>query len=279
MSARIFFFVALVALLCVPTAQAQPTDIWNNPQAEAEYLALEIRGQLRPDLTLAAQIKSDLAAIRTAYPQYADIRVLPSWMPSETLVGLTDSAFADYTAGTFHGFDPIYADLGVPSSTVHNFSKWLHLKFNQMYHGQRLSELFDPVEGVRYADPNGIIGDGNDIVARANHTYTLSRGSGDCPAGCISHQYFDFTVTNQGVFPGLFAPPPTSGDFNHDGIVNSADYVVLRNSSSNSSQMDEWRGNFGANTGSGNSAIPEPIGSSIIAIAIGCMLLTRRRQQ
>jgi hypothetical protein len=273
---RICVATLLGLLFIISAARAQSVDIWNDPQAEAEYLSLEITGQLRPDLALAGQIKSDLAAIRTVYPQYVDIRVLPSWLPGETLVGLTDSAFADYAAGTFHGFDAIYADLGVPSATVHSLRTWLHLEFNQIYHGQQLSELFDLVEGVRYADPNGIIGDGNDIVARANRTYTLSRGSGDCPAGCISHQYFDFTVTDQGVFPGLFTPPPMSGDFNHDGIVDSADYIVLRNGSGNSSQMDEWRRNFGAVTGS--SAIPEPFGGLLAAIAAGCALLARRRR-
>ena len=278
MSTRTFCCVALVGLLLDSSAQAQIIDIWNNPQAEAEYLSLEVTGQLRPNPALAGQIKSDLAAIRTAYPQYSDIRVLPSWLPGETLIGLTASAFADYTAGTFHGFDSIYADLGTPVSTVSTFGKSVHLDFGQMYHGQRLSDLFDPVDGVRYAEPNGIVGDGNDIVARANRTYTLSRGSGDCPAGCISHENFDFTVTDQGVFRGLIAPTPISGDFNHDGTVDSRDYVSLRNAAGSPNQFDEWRGSFGATSATGGSAIPEPSGVSIVAVALISGALFRGRR-
>jgi hypothetical protein len=131
---------------------------------------------------------------------------------------------------------------------------------------------------VRYAEPNGIIGDGNDIVARANRTYTLSRGWGDCPAGCISREYFDFTVTDQGVFPGLFAPPPVSGDFNQDGVVDGADYVVLRTLAGSQSQFDEWRRNFGKTSASRALAIPEPIGIALVATGLNWGLLIRRRR-
>src|SRR5262245_31708548 len=98
----------LLIVVCAPThalpARAQSLDFRNNPQVEADLLAVEVTGQLRPTPSLSTQIKTDLAAIRSAYPQLADIRVLPSWMPGETLVGLTPDAFASFQAGTFHGF-------------------------------------------------------------------------------------------------------------------------------------------------------------------------------
>jgi hypothetical protein len=271
--------VVSLGLLLAECAVGQSVNL-NDPTIESQYLAVEITGQLRPSSSLANQIKSDLAAIRAAYPQYADIRVLPSWMPGETLVGMTNDAYAQFTAGTFHGFDSIFADLGVPAAYPSNFGKYVRFAFGQVYHGERLSDLFDPVNGVRYAEPNGIFGDGNDIVARSNRTYTLSRGYGDCPAGCIYRQTWDFTVTDQGVFQGLLAAG-SNGDFNNDGSVDGADYVALRLGSASSldaAKYADWRRNFGTTSAGSTSspsgpAVPEPASvvlvTLVLALAVG----------
>jgi hypothetical protein len=260
-------------LACASIACGQHIDV-SQPRAEAEYLSLEITGQLKPSVALADQIQADLAAIRLAYPQYSSIRVRPDWLPGETLIGMTPEAYADFKAGSFHSFDSIYATLGTPTITAHDPGQWLHLQFGQMYHGVRLSDMFDPVTGVRYAEPNGIIGDGDDIVARANRSYTLIHGFGDCPAGCITHQKWDFTVTDHGVFPGL-PPPTTDGDYNEDGVVDSADYVLLRNgwgSLFGQSHYDAWRNHFGGAPASAasisNSLVPEPTSSALLILGL-----------
>jgi hypothetical protein len=267
-----------------PLAMAQRIDL-SDPRVEAEYLSLEISGQLRPPVPLANQIQSDLAAIRTAHPDLADIRVRPSWMPGELLVGLTPAAYSQFEAGTFHGFDSLYAELGTPHATTHDFSQWVHLQFGQVYHGVRLAELFRPISGVRYADPNGIIGDGNDIVAWADRTYALSRGFGDCPAGCIYRESFDFTVTDAGVFPGTIDPSPPGdiGDFNNDGVVDASDYVVWRKgvgSRFNTTHHTQWKSRFGATSASGSAAlgatsVPEPTSAVFLLLAFACVRLRR----
>jgi hypothetical protein len=53
------------------------------------------------------------------------------------------------------------------------------------------------------------------------------------------------------------------GDYNHDGTVDTADYVVWRKSDGLKSGYDLWRANFGQTAGSGsgaitNAAVPEP---------------------
>ncbi len=247
-------YAALVYLCVVPAAFAQRVDL-QNPRTEAEYLSLEISGELRPPVLLADQIQSDVTAIRSAHPDLADIRVLPTWLPGELLVGLTPSAYSEFKAGTFRGFDSLYADLGTPQTRTHDFSQWVHLQFGQVYHGARLAQLFQPVSGVRFADANGIVGDGDDIVAQADRTYTLSRGFGDCPAGCIDRENFHFTVTDEGVFSGTSSPPGDPGDFNNDGKVDAADYVVWRSGAGsrfNTTHYTGWRSNFGAQMGTGN---------------------------
>ena len=63
------------------------------------------------------------------------------------------------------------------------------------------------------------------------------------------------------------------GDFNRDGKVDAADYVVWRKTDGSQVGYDAWRSNFGAGTGaatalsSGVASVPEPV--SIVLVALG----------
>lgn len=59
-----------------------------------------------------------------------------------------------------------------------------------------LSEIPNSYSGV-----NVLIGDGSDIKADIRETsirYRFEYGWGDCPSGCISHHYWDFSVSAEG---------------------------------------------------------------------------------
>lgn len=172
-----------------------------DPRSEAEYLALEIAGTLRPDAGLADQTQADLTAIRPLFPIVANIHVLPSWAPGDVLMKLTPTAYEEYRTNTFHGFDSLLNSLGTPDAVLSSSSLFrsLYLSFGQMYHGVRLAELFRGISGVEYAEPNGLIGDGDDVIVGTDRTYTLSHGFGDCPAGCIYRQSWKFGVSSIGV--------------------------------------------------------------------------------
>lgn len=61
-----------------------------------------------------------------------------------------------------------------------------------------LKNLFKKIDGVIDAAPDGLIGDGNDIIfnyARSNRVYTFILGWGDCLAGCMFSHYWDVAVT------------------------------------------------------------------------------------
>jgi hypothetical protein len=63
---------------------------------------------------------------------------------------------------------------------------------------------------------------------------------------------------------------PLAGDFNNDGVVDAADFVVWRKNSANPGYED-WRANFGRATAedsllAGSAAVPEP--SAAVAVAI-----------
>ncbi|MCA2005244.1 MAG: hypothetical protein LDL01_05540 [Ignavibacterium sp.] len=61
-----------------------------------------------------------------------------------------------------------------------------------------LRNLFKKIDGVIDAAPDGLIGDGNDIVfgyGRSNRLFTFKLGWGDCPAGCMHSHYWEIAVT------------------------------------------------------------------------------------
>jgi len=76
-----------------------------------------------------------------------------------------------------------------------------------------LAHLFDGVAGLRYSEPDGMAGDGNDIRALRGAPILLdySVGYGDCPAGCIARRTYHFAVHADGTVEYLGAsgsPPP-----------------------------------------------------------------------
>jgi hypothetical protein len=66
------------------------------------------------------------------------------------------------------------------------------------------------------------------------------------------------------------------GDFNSDGNVDAADYVMWRKNNGSSMEYDEWVENFGSSSGSGGAA-PEPAALVFVAIAL-CLAVTRRSE-
>ena len=91
------------------------------------------------------------------------------------------------------------------------------------------------------------------------------------------------------------APPPTPGDFNNDGLVDLADYIVWRNNLGitsdmginnagdgqpgvNASDYAVWKSNFGSTGGplSSPAAVPEPMSCGMLALGLICVLTLRR---
>ncbi len=124
--------------------------------------------------------------------------------------------------------------------------------------------------------------------------------------GNISRYAFDGTFLNTFAAPSedgfteptAFVVVPTTpviGDFNNDGIVNAADYVVWRKASPtatlpnddtpgvvDASDYAKWRANFGksapaSGAGLGANVVPEPAGVLLLLIAILAGSMIRNR--
>jgi hypothetical protein len=100
-------------------------------------------------------------------------------------------------------------------------------------------------------------------------------------------------VTDVITYTLAMPPPGTPGDYNNDGAVDAADYVVWRNGgplqnetatpgSVTSEDYDQWRARFGNSAGgsaSGQSAnaAPEPATSLMFVVAVVLVHVRRCR--
>ena len=71
------------------------------------------------------------------------------------------------------------------------------------------------------------------------------------------------------------------GDFNLDGDVDAADYVVWRKTDGSASGYNLWRANFGQSIGNGSERsvmVPEPTAALLLALstALGCLVRRSR---
>jgi hypothetical protein len=89
--------------------------------------------------------------------------------------------------------------------------------------------------------------------------------------------YSNFAVLLEVVAPTLL------GDFNEDGAVDAADYVVWRRSGGSQDGYNAWRANFGRSNGSGSAgaspslaALPEPATFILLIAALGGLTLVPR---
>jgi hypothetical protein len=94
-------------------------------------------------------------------------------------------------------------------------------------------------------------------------------------------------LINRGSLTFEVTPAPIAGDFNQDGAVDAADFVVWRknvNATSEVTGYDHWRGNFGRAAAedsllAGSAAVPEPTAAVavVILLPLVCHRASRRR--
>jgi hypothetical protein len=215
-------------------------------------LSIGPRGNVQGNSTIAAEVRNG----GTVAPG-----VSPSFVPIDTIGTLQING--DYT-------QTAAGDLAIQLASITNFDK-VNIDGHANLDGTLKLSLF-----------------GGFMPAVGNMFQILTATSG------ITGKFdLEFTSLSPGTGPGFIAIYSNSdvvlkfvnflpGDFNHDGTVDVADYVVWRNGLGTTFNQDDynvWRSHFGQSAGSGsgsgatgfasaNAAVPEP--ATMIAAMFAC---------
>ncbi|GAB4453817.1 MAG: hypothetical protein OHK0029_07370 [Armatimonadaceae bacterium] len=161
---------------------------------------------------VAAQRDADLKQIRAKYPNLTEIHARPVAMLNDLLVKVdSDASWTDeWKQGDLAlgetGVDPLLREYRATKVKyifdTQDGAYWYTLTFDQPLNVQKLTEMFRQAGGdVRYAEPNHLAGDGDNIIFRAENgkrIYDFSKGWGDCPAGCIERRHWVVTIETDG---------------------------------------------------------------------------------
>jgi hypothetical protein len=141
--------------------------------------------------------------------------------------------------------------------------------------GYQLQGTPNPISGALYQGPdrNNPSWDNSWVVGRGQ----FGGGVADFFDGRIDEVRISNTALSPSQF--LFAPPGASltGDYNSNGVVDAADYVVWRNTNINGAQgYIDWKTNFGKTGGAGSAAaVPEPASIVLCLLAVIATLSVR----
>ena len=86
-----------------------------------------------------------------------------------------------------------------------------------------------------------------------------------------------FTDGSSGIFTSSIATSSLPGDFNHDGTVDAADFIVWRHNAGSPADYDLWRAHFGESIGGNvatlpeNIVVPEPSSLTLLLVSIAAI--------
>jgi hypothetical protein len=151
-----------------------------------------------------------------------------------------------------------------------------------------------PVDHALYQGDNGY---GADPHPDWSNSWTIGRGQfNGSPADFYQGVIDEVRLSNTALSPTnfLFAPAvdPIAGDYNNNGTVDTADYVVWRDNQNGAATLphdttpgtvttadyDVWKANFGKTLGSGLVSAPEPVSVFLAFTALSLRILIPRHR-
>jgi hypothetical protein len=179
----------------------------------------------------------------------------------------------------------------VSSTDALNGSQWYYAAVVNT--GSTLSLYLDSNDGNGYELQGsvavaGALFQGNPANASWDNSWTIGRGQfGGAPADWFDGIIDEVRLTNSALSPSqfLFAAPDAGivGDYNDDGKVDAADYVIWRKyqgtntalpndpvgGTIGTTQYNNWRANFGDMApGGAATTVPEPLSGVLLALAV-----------
>lgn len=183
------------------TPQASEVELTATPRARTDLEQLAIY----MDRTFLAQqgtydlLVGDLGRLAVEFPHTASVRHRAPYAGDQVLVVPDAATLAQIQAGTYTGWacpnDAYAPEIAVQSSYV-------LLTFPGTFDVPALAAEYAALPGIDSAEPNHLIGGGSTVCATVlsqRFTYfQFDFGSGDCPAGCIEHDYELYLLDDDG---------------------------------------------------------------------------------
>ncbi len=194
------------------------------------------------------------AAVRIFNGKTGHLATITSQAENDFVSGLVSGQFSGFNGAWLGGKDGLGWAVGPETGQAFGYTNWGGVEPNNSgYVYMNIGTTFGGIAPGKWADDSGVQG--------------VPDSSNDPVIG-----YF---VEYEGT--------ALIGDYNHNGIVDAADYVTWRKglgTTYTQSDYDVWRAHFGETAGSGsgaiaNAAVPEP--TSALLLLIGVLAMCSRR--
>ncbi|MBC7805047.1 MAG: hypothetical protein H7145_02740, partial [Akkermansiaceae bacterium] len=155
---------------------------------------------------------TELSAIRKAFPQVNDIAARPEYDLRTVVVAVRAGTALE---ANWNKGEPVTGEEALDAlsrefapeeikplgSPVETMPAYFTVRFGQSLNMVKLAERLKAASGnITAASADFTSGDGSDITRSGDGSrrYVFSRGSGDCPSGCIRRHLYDFAVSPGG---------------------------------------------------------------------------------
>lgn len=175
--------------------QGTAAEIAATPRAytDLEQLAIAMDGGFTADQALYDRLVADIEDAWNAGGAIDGVGYRGLFAGDRLVLGVDANTQGNISAGVYDDWDCANDWYGLVSSSVH--SGFVVLTFDGIFDVEALATEYETLPGVTYAEPDSLMGDGSTVCATEDGTtfhYVFDIGSGDCPAGCIDHDYYYF---------------------------------------------------------------------------------------
>ncbi len=143
------------------------------------------------DSILASEIDVALRSARSVRSDLAGIRIYGSFVLTQLIVEPVPEVAEKWSQGNILVEDPYLDSLATLFGlelVIDSKVGWFILNFHHSLNVPVLAKVYAQSSKIVYAQPNGLVGDGDEIwlfIKNTSWDFVFSHGEGDCPSGCL----------------------------------------------------------------------------------------------